>query len=93
MSAHLQVYILDRHDGLPARVGIVVSRKHGGAVERNRIRRRIKEVVRIMRLTNPGIDLVVVARRGIDEASYDQISTEFNQIMEGRSAHCGPEVG
>ena len=35
-----------RGDDGPARVGFTVSRKVGGAVERNRVRRRLREVVR-----------------------------------------------
>ena len=36
-----------REDG-PMRVGFTVSKRVGGAVERNRIRRRLREVVRLM---------------------------------------------
>ena len=37
----------NRRDSAPARVGFTVSKKVGGAVERNRVRRRLREVVRL----------------------------------------------
>ena len=36
----------ERDDGGPVRVGFTVSRKVGNAVERNRVRRRLREIVR-----------------------------------------------
>jgi len=83
-STHFQIHILDRFDGLPARVGIVVSRKHGGAVARNRIRRRVKEAVRTMSSIDEGIDLVILPRRGANKASFAEITRELSQIMTKR---------
>ena len=37
----------ERHDGAPSRFGFTVSKKVGNAVERNRVRRRLREVVRL----------------------------------------------
>ena len=44
------------------RLGMAVSRKVGNAVVRNRLRRRIREIVRLHQAELPGWDLVVVAR-------------------------------
>ena len=54
-----------RDDDGPARFGFTVSRKVGTAVERNRARRRLKEMVRLttMERVKPGHDYVLVARR------------------------------
>lgn len=43
----------------PARVGIVVGRKLGGAVTRNRVKRRIRAAIREARLA-PGTDYVIL---------------------------------
>src|SRR5690242_7125929 len=51
--------------GMPAavaRVGITVSSKVGGAVVRNRVKRRIREAVRHELSSLPAVDLVLVAR-------------------------------
>ncbi len=49
--------------GAPARLGITVTRRVGGAVTRNRIKRSVREVFRRCRRDLPdGLDVVVIAR-------------------------------
>lgn len=55
--------------GAVARVGLTVSSKVGGAVVRNRIRRRLREAVRLELNTLPAVDLVIVARASSARAS------------------------
>jgi ribonuclease P protein component len=52
-------------DAPQARVGFTVTKKVGDAVERNRIRRRLKEALRSARevARSPGHDYVLMARR------------------------------
>lgn len=49
------------------RVGFTATRKIGGAVERNRAKRRLREVVRMVlpTLARPGWDYVLVGRPGV----------------------------
>ena len=52
-----------RGDDLPARIGFTVTKRTAKkAVERNRIRRRLKEAVRLMagRFVQPGLDYVLI---------------------------------
>ena len=58
------VQIRRREDDKPPRVGFTVTRKLGGAVKRNRIRRRLKEAVRIgaTGCFRAGHDYVIVGR-------------------------------
>ncbi|MDR5693774.1 MAG: ribonuclease P protein component [Armatimonadota bacterium] len=61
------VYVLDR-GGAGLRVGIVVGHRHGGAVERNRLRRRIREAVRrLAPFLKEGADVVIIPRAGAIE--------------------------
>ena len=60
--------------GIPggvARVGLTVSSKVGGAVTRNRIRRRLREAVRLELGGLPAVDLVLVARPSAIRASVE----------------------
>ena len=56
------------------RLGITVGGKVGGAVVRNRVRRRIREIYRLGegRLKR-GYDIVIVARVRAKDASYDEL--------------------
>jgi len=54
-----------------ARVGLTVSSKVGGAVARNRIKRRLREAVRLELSALPAVDLVLVARAGAAAASVE----------------------
>ena len=65
-----------------ARIGIITSSRVGGAVARNRVRRRVREVVRVERSRLlPGIWLVIVARRPAVEAAFNDLRTEWLQLV------------
>jgi len=60
------------------RVGITVSRKVGGAVVRNRVKRWIRECYRRRHPEFPAqVDVVVVARPAAAEAGHDGICREL----------------
>jgi ribonuclease P protein component len=70
-NRHLVVYAFARDDR-PAdaapRLGLSVSRKVGGAVERNRVKRVLREQFAALAPRLPGaLDLVVIARPGVAE--------------------------
>jgi ribonuclease P protein component len=69
---HLIVYACE--NGLPhLRIGLSVSRKVGGAVQRNRLRRLYREAFRLTRHEMPvGLDLVLVPR-GAEEPTLDEL--------------------
>ena len=60
------------------RVGITVSKKLGGAVVRNQIRRRIREVYRLHESCfSAGWDIVVVARSRASKASFARLTESY----------------
>ena len=75
------------------RVGFTVTKKHGNAVERNRMRRRLKEAVRLHAgfAMQPGHDYVVVARRDVLTASFDELAAELKARVETRPKHRRPK--
>jgi len=65
------------------RIGITVSKKLGGAVVRNRVRRRLREVYRLHEgrfLT--GYDIVVVARSRAVDASFQDLCAAYLSAAE-----------
>jgi ribonuclease P protein component len=70
-----------RGDGGPVRVGFTVSKKVGNAVERNRVRRRLREVVRQSTGLPADHDYVLVGRRAALALSFDQITEDFKRAL------------
>ena len=92
------VEALDRKDGGPARIGLTVTRKVGNAVERNRIRRRLREAIRTGCGADmpDGFDYVIVARRDLLDVPFvalkDELSRRFARATpSGRTS--GKPVG
>ena len=85
-TSHLDVFFLSSEEGEP-RLGIVVPKHHRRVVNRNRLKRRLREVGRrdvLPRLREEGIplDLLVRARREAYEASYRQLRKELLKVTE-----------
>jgi ribonuclease P protein component len=72
-----------RDDEGPARLGFTVSRKVGTAVERNRARRRLREMVRLSGAAGiePGHDYVVVGRRAALTDPFDRLIADFGSAL------------
>ena len=82
--AHPLLIVRARKNGLDhSRVAFVVGKKAGGAVVRNRIKRRLREAVRLLmpRLA-AGYDLVFIGRQGSAEVAYGEIERALAQVLE-----------
>jgi ribonuclease P protein component len=65
----------------PFRAGFVTSRRIGGAVVRNRVRRRLREIVRRHQHDlREGFWIVLVARRDAAHASYRALEHEWLRL-------------
>lgn len=91
-AAPFVLQAVKRSEEGPARVGLTVSKKVGSAVERNRVRRRLREIVRnsaaVMR---PGHDYVLVARRAALQEPFDRMIAAFDQALH--RVHGAPAGG
>ena len=70
------------------RLGIAATRKLGGAVERNRAKRLIREVFRRNKLA-PGFDIVVIPKRELLDASLTALEDDYRAFIARRSRKRG----
>jgi ribonuclease P protein component len=88
--------VRDRKDGDPAiRVGITVTKKIGGAVVRNRMKRRFRSLSRAL-LPSDGIagaDHVLIGREGGVERDYAKLSAELGQALAKVRKQMGSPAG
>jgi len=62
------------------RLGITVTRRVGGAVDRNRVKRLVREVFRRNRGLFPAdADVVVIARPGAEKLDYARVREQFRR--------------
>lgn len=74
----------DRGDGDPAmRLGITVTKKIGGAVVRNRMKRRFRALARelLPELGRPGADHVLIGRAGGVERDFGLLREEMAKAL------------
>ncbi len=78
-----------RDDTQPARFGFTVAKKVGNAPERNRIRRRLREMIRVAAVTQAqaGYDYVLVGRRAALVLPFAQLVGELEAAL--RRVHQG----
>jgi ribonuclease P protein component len=63
------------------RLGIIATRQVGSAVERNRARRRLREIFRLHRAALPaGLWMVIVLRRAAVRATYAALAEEWRAL-------------
>jgi ribonuclease P protein component len=67
----------------PSRVGFTVSKQVGNAVERNRVRRRLREIVRLSGTAalRAGHDYVLIGRRNALAAPFGEMMADFAKAL------------
>ena len=79
-------FVLQAHnrcDTGPSRVGFTVTKKIGNAVERNRVRRRLRELVRLNSgdALRPGHDYVLVGRRAALSVPFSSMIADYGRAL------------
>jgi len=82
-----------QEDNHLVRVGFTVSRQVGNAVERNRVRRRLREMVRLTPAATlrPGHDYVLIGRRTALATDFADMARQFDAAI--RRIHAAPQSG
>lgn len=82
-NRHFVVYVMRKKENSPVRIGISISKKVAKrAVDRNRVKRLVKEVVRqwIGQLPS-GQDVVIIARSASVELNYRQTEQSLHHLF------------
>ncbi len=81
-SDHLVIY-LKRDEAMPqARFGFVVAKTVGGAVKRNLVKRRMREIAReLLKELGSGFTIVVRALPGAAEVDWEQLRNELRSAV------------
>jgi ribonuclease P protein component len=75
-------FLLATEAGSGARLGLTVPRAIGGAVDRNRIKRRLREIFRLRRASFGDCDIVLNPRKSLLKASPADIERALGKVME-----------
>jgi ribonuclease P protein component len=92
-SAHLTAFYLRRESGEGLRVGFTVGRVLGGAVHRNRMKRRLREAVRLCRPKNMvAVDVVINPKKSLLTAEFENVLQEVARAFDTIGEKTGNQV-
>ncbi len=81
-AEHIVLYVVSSKTK-DIKVGLAVTKKVGHAVVRNKIRRRLREIIKqsIPNLKQ-NYNIIVVAKECVTKASFDELSHEYNKLIK-----------
>jgi len=90
-GSHIILLAIRRGSG-PTRMGVTVSRRLGGAVARNRVKRHLREAFRLNRPGfREGFDLVVVARGSAVKVSFQRLEEDLLRLAGAAGVLAGAD--
>ena len=80
-SKHFIVIVRPNQSGF-SRLGVTVSKKAGGAVTRNRVKRLLREFFRLHQTQfKPAQDIVIIAKRNMPALTYQDVRGELEGLI------------
>lgn len=81
-NSRLVIYYVRKNIDAPTRLGITVSRRHGKAVVRNRLKRIVRESFReLLPELAPGYDIVIHCRGSCTSASFGEVLASLTTLL------------
>lgn len=77
-SPHFVIYVRPNQH---RRLGITVSHHVGNAVQRNRVKRLLREFFRLNKQKLPYCDMLIVAKEGAPLLKYQQVYEELSGVL------------
>jgi ribonuclease P protein component len=82
-ATHLTAFYRQREQGGTLRIGFTVSKLLGGAVQRNRMRRRLREAVRLnWPEFQAAVDIVINPKKSLLTVEFSGLGKEIGQMFE-----------
>ena len=78
----MTVFYLPRDSGSGARVGFTVGRALGGAVVRNRMKRRLREAVRLHDAIALPVDIVINPKRSLLAVDFRELQSQIARAFQ-----------
>jgi len=63
------------------RVGFSVSKKIGNAVVRNKVKRRLREIIRLKKDLKKGFDIIIIARKPVVKLDYSGMERDLDKLF------------
>lgn len=76
-------FVVKKNKKQGSRVGFSITKKYGNAVERNKLKRRLKEIFRHnFDLIENGYDIVVIPRQNTKKLSYQELEKSVKHLLK-----------